>query len=80
MKVALIPIGNSKGVRLPKAVLEQVGFGQSAVLEVERGRIVLTPERGVRKGWKEAFAAAASDLTAEDRAWLDAPLAADDAA
>ncbi len=40
--------------------------------EFERERIFLTPERGVRKGWEKTFTAA--DLTAEDCAWLDAPL------
>jgi len=79
MKVAIIPIGNSRGVRLPKAVLEQVGFGAEADLLVEDGRVVLTPLREARLGWAEAFAAdPAGDLSAEDHDWLDAPLASDE--
>lgn len=73
MKVAIVPIGNSRGVRLPKAVLEQVGLGEEAELSVENGRIVLAPA-APRRGWVEAFAASPTQLTAEDRDWLDAPL------
>lgn len=76
MKVAIIPIGNSRGVRLPKAVLDQCQLTDSAELSVEDGRIVLTPVREPRAGWVEAFTAQpAGALSEEDRAWLDAPLA-----
>ncbi len=75
MKVAIVPIGNSKGVRLPKAVLEQVGFSTEAELSVENGRIVLAPVSGRRCGWSKAFRDA--ELSGEDRDWLDAPLAED---
>jgi len=77
MKVAIIPIGNSRGVRLPKAVLEQVGFGDEAELTVEAGRIVLAPSGAPRRGWAQAFAADATLDSDEDREWLDAPLHAD---
>jgi antitoxin MazE len=79
MKVAIVPIGNSRGVRLPKVVLEQLGFGAEAELEVEDGRLTLTPLRTVRSGWAEAFAQhPAEALTPEDDDWLDAPLAGDE--
>lgn len=77
MKIALVPIGNSKGVRLPKAVLEQVGLTEAAELTVENGRIILTPAKPARAGWVHAFASA-PDLTEEEREWLDAPLGGDD--
>jgi antitoxin MazE len=77
MKVALVQIGNSRGVRLPKAVLEQCGFDNSAELSVERGRIVLAPAKTVREGWAEAFAAADTSLTDEDRDWIEADLGGD---
>jgi antitoxin MazE len=77
MKIALVQIGNSKGVRLPKAVLEQVGLTEAAELTVENGRIVLTPAKPVRTGWAEAFAIG-PNLTDEDREWLDAPLTEDE--
>ncbi len=77
MKVAVVPIGNSRGVRLPKAVLEQVGMGDEAELSVEGGRIVLAPTTSPRRGWAQAFSSAAPPLSAEDRDWLDASLAED---
>jgi antitoxin MazE len=73
MKVAIIPVGNSRGVRLPKAVLEQCRLTDAAELTVEDGRIVLTPIIAPRASWAAAFAAGA-ELSDEDRDWLDAPL------
>ena len=32
MKVQIVRIGNSKGIRLPKVVIEQCGFGDAAEL------------------------------------------------
>jgi|CXWL01.1.fsa_nt_gi antitoxin MazE len=79
MKVSVVPIGNSRGVRLPKAVLDQCKFTDAAELTVEDGRVVLTPVNAPRAGWVEAFAAdAAGELTPEDRDWLEAPLDAED--
>jgi antitoxin MazE len=77
MKVAIVPIGNSRGIRLPKAVLEQVGLKNEAELSVENGRIVLGPLPARHHGWEEAFAANLGPQTDEDREWLDAPLADD---
>jgi antitoxin MazE len=50
VKVSIIPIGNSRGVRLPKAVLEQLGFGAEAELLIEGGRLTLTPVSAPRRG------------------------------
>lgn len=78
MKVSLIQVGNSRGVRLPKAVLDQCEFTNEVELTVEDGRVVLTPIKSPRSGWTEAFAATPADqLSAEDHEWLDAPLADD---
>ena len=71
MKVSLIAIGNSRGIRLPKAVLEQCGFGDSAEMTVERGRVVLSPSKKARAGWAEAFAKADTSLNKEDRDWIE---------
>ena len=65
MKAPIIRIGNSRGIRIPKAILEQCGFGDSAELAVRSGSLVLTPNRRPREGWDAGFAAmaAASDDT-----------------
>jgi len=65
MKVNLVPIGNSKGVRIPASVIKECGLGDELELRVENGVIVLAPVQGVRAGWAEAFermAAAGDDV------------------
>ena len=54
MKARLVRIGNSRGLRLPKAVIEQVGLDDEVELVVEGRRIVITPARRPRAGWAEA--------------------------
>mgnify|MGYP002626526158 CR=1 FL=1 len=61
MKAKLIAIGNSKGVRLPRAVIDECGFGEEIELRVERGTVVLAPARGAREGWDDAFRGMAAE-------------------
>jgi antitoxin MazE len=58
MRVELVRIGNSRGIRIPKPLIEQCGFGEAVELRVEHNRLVIAPERAPRQGWKEAFSAA----------------------
>jgi antitoxin MazE len=69
MKARLVRIGNSRGVRLPKAVIEQVGLRDDVELQVEHNRIVITSAAPPRTGWAEA----ARQLAVESRGLLDAP-------
>lgn len=47
-------IGNSRGVVIPKAILEQVGFEDQADLVIEDDRIILSkPKKNPREGWAE---------------------------
>lgn len=75
METKLVIIGNSQGVRLPKAVLEQAGLvlEQPLTIEVRSGSIVLTPIEGVRHGWAEAAREAGAQ---RDELWGDLPPAA----
>jgi antitoxin MazE len=57
MRANLIRIGNSRGIRIPKPLLEQAGLGSTVELLVERGRLVIRSEGSPRQGWEEAFAA-----------------------
>jgi antitoxin MazE len=41
MKVALVPIGNSKGIRIPRSIIEQCGFGDQVEMRVSEGTLVL---------------------------------------
>ena len=58
MKVQIVKIGNSRGIRLPKTVLEQCHFGDVAELEVLDGLVILrNPTQKRRSGWEESFSA-----------------------
>ena len=56
MHTNLIRIGNSQGVRLPKAVIEQAGLTKDLELEVTDGGVVIRPAKRPRQGWAEAAA------------------------
>ncbi len=56
MKVKIVKIGNSKGIRIPKVLLHQTGIDDEVNLEVEDDRIILRPsKKSVRKGWNSSF-------------------------
>lgn len=55
MEVSVISIGNSKGIRLPKSILEQYNITDTLELILEKGRIILKPKATPRKGWEKAF-------------------------
>ena len=55
MEIPVINIGNSKGIRLPKVLLEQYNISDSLELILEKGRIILKPKAVPRKGWEKAF-------------------------
>ncbi len=58
MKVELVRIGNSRGIRIPKPIIEQCGFGDTVDLRIENDRLIISPNRPARQGWEEAFRAA----------------------
>jgi antitoxin MazE len=60
MKTELVRIGNSRGVRIPKPLIEQCGLGETVDLRVENDRLIISPGRRPREGWAEAFRAAGS--------------------
>jgi antitoxin MazE len=55
MNAKLVPIGNSRGVRLPKSVIGQCGLGDEIELVVRDGCLIIRPSRAARAGWEEAF-------------------------
>ncbi len=55
IRTRLIRIGNSQGVRLPKALLNQLELGEEIELIVEEGQLVIRPLRRARQAWDEAF-------------------------
>lgn len=59
VKSRIVKIGNSRGIRIPKVLLEQTGLGEEVELEVDGNRLVIHPAVEARGGWDEAFAAMA---------------------
>jgi len=55
MRTPLVRIGNSRGIRLPKPILEQCGIKDEVELEIENDRLIVRPARQPRSGWSEAF-------------------------
>ena len=55
MKVNVIRIGNSQGIRIPKPVLEQCHLGATVELEVRKDHLVIRPSERARSGWGDAF-------------------------
>jgi len=58
MKIDLVRVGNSRGIRIPKAILQQYGLKDVVELRAEKDRLVITPAREPRAGWEKAFRAA----------------------
>jgi len=56
MKTRLIRIGNSRGVRLAKPLLEQAGLYDEVEIRVEPGAVIITAAGSPRTGWAEAAA------------------------
>ena len=54
MKARIVRIGNSRGVRLPKALIEQSGLGEEVELRVQPGAILIHSVAQPRAGWAEA--------------------------
>jgi antitoxin MazE len=55
MKTGIIKIGNSKGLRLSKTILEKYNIGDEVELILEKEHIIIRPIEEPRKNWNEAF-------------------------
>ena len=56
MKTTLIPIGNSRGVRIPKPFIEQCGLSEQVEIDIRDNMILIHSPRQPRLGWAKAFA------------------------
>ena len=55
MRTSIIQIGNSKGLRLSKTLLEKYNFKDTVEIILEKSRIIIKPVSEPRKGWEKAF-------------------------
>lgn len=54
MKARLVRIGNSRGIRLPKPLIEQAGLIDDVELQLRGNTIVIAARPATRAGWAEA--------------------------
>ena len=54
MKARIVRIGNSRGIRLPKVLLENAQLADEVELQAEPGRIVIRRAARPRAGWASA--------------------------
>jgi len=55
MRARIIKIGNSRGIRIPRPLLDQTGIVDDVDLEVEKTKITIRPISNPRAGWDNAF-------------------------
>ncbi len=55
METTIIKIGNSKGLRLSKTILEKYNIKDKVELILEKERIILKPIDVPRKNWEKEF-------------------------
>jgi len=73
VELKVVPIGNSRGVRLPKAVLDKYAIKDAVVLEEREDGLLLRRKNDKRLSWEETFRATARER--EDWSDLDAAVA-----
>jgi antitoxin MazE len=55
MEISIVSIGNSKGIRLSKTLLEKYNIKDKVELILEKGYIIIKPLAKPRKGWEKSF-------------------------
>ena len=55
MKTTLVSIGNSRGVRIPKPLIEQCGLTGKIEMDIRDRMILIYSPRRARSGWEKAF-------------------------
>ena len=55
MEISIVKIGNSKGFRLSKTLIDKYNIKDKVELILEKGYIILKPVANPRKGWDKQF-------------------------
>ena len=67
LDLKLTRIGNSRGVRLPVAVIKRYGFSGSLAAEAREDGLLLKPKKQAKLSWEETF----REMAASDEDWSD---------
>ena len=77
MKASIITIGNSRGIRIPKALLEESGIEKEVELKAGRGILKIIPIKNKSKRASETTMMSEAvlrrdwDRPEEDKAWAN---------
>lgn len=55
MVLSVVNVGNSRGIRLSKTIIEKYGIGDKLEIILEKDYIILKPTKLPRQDWDEAF-------------------------
>jgi antitoxin MazE len=74
VKARIIRIGNSRGIRIPKTILEECHLEDTVELQAQEGKLVVKPVGTARQGWEESYRRMTK---AKEDVLLDEPTATD---
>ena len=66
-ELKVVPIGNSRGVRLPKAVLDKYAIRDAVVVEEREEGLLLRSKKDNRLSWEETY----KEMAREREDWSD---------
>jgi antitoxin MazE len=76
MRASVIQIGNSRGIRIPKALLEELHISDEVEIGIKRDMLMVRPIRHTpRQGWEKKFKE--MHQRGEDKLLIDDALDAD---
>ncbi len=55
MEVSVVKIGNSRGIRFSKTIIEKYNIRDTVELILDKSHIIIKPVSRPRKGWDKAF-------------------------
>jgi antitoxin MazE len=56
----IVTIGNSRGIRIPRVLLDSANLGEEVELELRQGELIIRSARRARSAWDDKFRAMAS--------------------
>lgn len=59
LRSRVVKIGNSRGIRIPRAIIEQVGLTDEVEMFVEGNKLIIRALGSPRQGWDAHFASMA---------------------
>jgi antitoxin MazE len=67
IELKIVAIGNSRGVRLPREIIERYAIKDTIVLEIHKDALVFRNKRDKRLSWEDTF----KEMAREREDWSD---------